>query len=98
MWDGREEYLIRKLCIGLGRNLNFKKLIIVCVAGAKTVFVAKLSWVLTSNLVRLSILCFFYRLVGHLQIRKHKWVLHCTTVFVVAGFLTYLCVIIFACL
>ncbi|QDS68660.1 hypothetical protein FKW77_001990 [Venturia effusa] len=65
--------------------------------GAQALFAARLFWCTSSTCVRLSILVLYYRLVEHVQVRQHKWILHVTTIFVILIYLTYLGTIIFAC-
>lgn len=67
-------------------------------SSAKLVFAIKILWSLASCTIRMSLLCFFYRVLEHCQVKQHKWVLHCMMAFVVSVLVVYLTVTIFACM
>ena len=65
---------------------------------AKLVFAMKILWSLASCTIRMSLVCFFYRVLEHCQVKQYKWVLHCMMAFVVSVLVVYLAVTIFACM
>ena len=53
-------------------------------AGSKYIFIFKIVWATASASIRLSLLSFFYRLLGHIELRRYNWVLHFNLFLVIA--------------
>lgn len=60
-------------------------------------FVAKLLYTLTATFIRLSLCCFFYRLVKDSGIKWFKWVVHGTAAFSIALCVAFVFLIVFLC-
>jgi hypothetical protein len=66
-------------------------------ASAKLSFASKILWSFTSNSVRASVMCLYYRLVDHIGIHKHRWILHVNSAFIFGLFIAQQATAIFAC-
>lgn len=59
--------------------------------------IAKLMFTLASTFTRLSLICFYYRLVKDSGRRGYRWVLHGSVAFVIAVCLTFIFQTVFLC-
>ncbi|KAK5704703.1 hypothetical protein LTR17_021659 [Elasticomyces elasticus] len=67
------------------------------VGANKIAFVAKLMFTLAATFTRLSLICFYYRLVKDSGLRRFKWVLHGSVAWTVAVCITFVCETIWLC-
>ena len=63
----------------------------------KIAFVAKLMFTLAATFTRLSLLCFYYRLVKDSGITWFNWVLHASVLWTVAVAITFVCETVWLC-
>jgi len=61
-------------------------------------FVAKLMFTMASTFTRLSLLCFYYRLVKDSGLRWYKWALHGSLFFVLAICVAFVFMTVFTCM
>lgn len=54
-------------------------------------------WIASSTSTKLSLLCFYYRLIQHVQIRRYRWVLHVFVFIVMAFTVAYIVAFCFVC-
>ena len=66
-------------------------------AAGKTAFTAKLLFTFAVVATRLSILTFYYRMVGSTVIRWFRWALHASVAYNLAILITYICLVVFLC-
>ncbi|KAK1815506.1 hypothetical protein LTR12_010057 [Friedmanniomyces endolithicus] len=63
----------------------------------KIAFVAKLMFTLAATFTRLSLICFYYRLVKDSGLRWFNWVLHASLAWTVAVCISFVCEVIWLC-
>jgi hypothetical protein len=66
-------------------------------AGGHLLFIAVILWSNSTSFIKLSLLCFFYRLVEHIHVRKYRWVLHFCLVFQITFTIAYILTLVFMC-
>lgn len=54
-------------------------------------------WVVSSSFTRLSLLCFYYRLIDHINFRRYKFILHIVVIISVLFFFAYVITLSLAC-
>lgn len=64
----------------------------------KIAFVAKIMFTLAATLTRISLICFYHRLVKDNGIKWFSWVLHLAMAWTVAVCITFLCEVIWLCM
>ncbi|KIW06026.1 uncharacterized protein PV09_03205 [Verruconis gallopava] len=64
---------------------------------AQVLFASKILWSFTSNSVRASVTCLYYRLLTHVGTVQHRWILHANSAFILLLFLTQQITVVFAC-
>ncbi|KAK4545556.1 hypothetical protein LTR36_002906 [Oleoguttula mirabilis] len=81
---------------GWNRHLWDLTLIMIPAAG-KIAFVAKLMFTLAATFTRLSLICFYYRLVKDSGMRWFNWILHASVLWTVAVCISFVCETIWLC-
>ena len=66
-------------------------------ASAKLMFASKILWSFTSNSVRASVMCLFYRLLKHVGMEQYRWILHLNSFYILGIFLMQQLTTVFAC-
>ena len=67
------------------------------VAANKVAFVAKLMFTLAATCIRLSLLCFYYRLVKDSGMRRFNYILHAAVLWNIAVGTSFVCETIWLC-
>lgn len=67
------------------------------IAAGKIAFVAKLMFTLAATFTRVSLICFYYRLVKDSGIQWFRWVLHASMVWTVAVCISFICETVWLC-
>ncbi|KAF2402985.1 hypothetical protein EJ06DRAFT_316167 [Trichodelitschia bisporula] len=67
------------------------------VPALKALYASKMLWAASSSFTRLSLLCLFYRLLDHCQLRQYRWILHSITSFVIGLFILQLALCTLQC-
>lgn len=63
----------------------------------KVLFTAKITFAFGVCTTRMSLICFYYRLLDRAEIKHYRWVLHITMSFVVLVLFLYVSIAIFTC-
>jgi hypothetical protein len=77
--------------------LEMIDLLLMMIGSAKMFQLSSIFWAISSSFVRLSLLCFFYRLAAHLQFKRYIIILHIFTFISVAFLIAYTISLIFLC-
>ena len=67
------------------------------VDASKILFAGKATFVLASTFTRLSLLCFYYRILKDSGIKWFRWVLHASVIWTVAIAIMFMTLIVFTC-
>jgi hypothetical protein len=64
----------------------------------KPLYIALMFWAVSSSFTRLSLLCFYYRLIEHINLRRYRFVLHLVVIISVLFFLAYITALSLVCI